>query len=502
MSSCLESIFLLGQAATEASESWPDVGAQWVDALMTPVSFVILGAGFLGLLVGFLVGKGSEYVDPPSEEDERNPELEWRHEKLILLERQREEEQLRRARYVDAVSAGEAASDVAIKSRYFALAELLREERQRAGGDLSRFELLDERLAAIEENKDLRPDAVAGCREIAQSRIEQLKECRDSLRSAGKSFFAMEADVLAPGQISEENKEQLSASLEEAESQISAMPVGWQTEVSDSDRKVREILAAGGESQFDTIRSVLLIDGAETASLKIDENRLSVAVAALKTALESGEKSSETPENETAKIAVPDLPEPDEAFVEPEEIAPSKPANGFHGPTNGSSGIPVPESDSEPAVIFRSNNAELWGKDVYRGANSRARALSSLPKWAKWISIARVDTGERVFAPADSVSLQSGEGGSTYGFNGTNELFYGARHLGIFAESCPNEVETRFTYGGWGFGHRVKDADSESNELQASGWEGREIDADTVFEISLYADLPDLEDSDKVLDVN
>ena len=125
-----------------------------------------------------------------------------------------------------------------------------------------------------------------------------------------------------------------------------------------------------------------------------------------------------------------------------------------------------------------------------------------MPEWAKWISIARLDTGERVFAPANSASLTSGEGGTAFGFNGTNELFYGARHLGIFAESCPNEVETRFTYGGWGFGHRVNGGDSEDQELQASGWEGREIDADTVFEISIHADLPELKESDKVLDLH
>jgi len=122
------------------------------------------------------------------------------------------------------------------------------------------------------------------------------------------------------------------------------------------------------------------------------------------------------------------------------------------------------------------------------------------PDWAQWVSLRRLDTGERVFAPVSAAIFSNDDPSVSAGFNGSNELFYGARHLGMFAESCPNEVETRFTYGGWGFGHRVSDMDSVSESLQASGWAGREIPADTVFEVALHADLPALGENDEVLE--
>lgn len=490
-----ESIQLLGEAATQVPVSWPELGQNWIEALMTPVSFVILGAGVLGLLVGFLVGKGSEYTDPPTAAENNDAELQWRHEKLVLLERQRAEEQLRRDRFVSAISGVDGDPDLAIKSSYFALTEILRDERQRAGSDLSRFELLDKRLAAIAEESNPRPDAIAGCREIAASRIDQLKQNRDALRSMSQFLLPLEPDILGAGCLSEEARQELTSAVAESEAVLSQAPTGWQSQVSESDRKIREILAAGGEREFDSVRNILLIDGAETASLEANENRVQDSVEALKIALESGD-------DEQAELSVAEFPEPDEAFVEPSALAPESSTNGFHDLTRDSTSIPLPANGSETSVIFRSNNAELWGQDVYRGANARARALRDLPNWAKWISITRLDTGERIFAPADTASLKSGEGGTAFGFNGTNELFYGARHLGIFAESCPNEVETRFTYGGWGFGHRVRDVDSDTEELQASGWEGREIDTDTVFEISIHRDLPELSDVDKVLEAN
>jgi hypothetical protein len=96
--------------------------------------------------------------------------------------------------------------------------------------------------------------------------------------------------------------------------------------------------------------------------------------------------------------------------------------------------------------------------------------------------------------------LRNAQSADPFGFNGSNELFYGARHLGLFSESCPNEVETRFTYGGWGFGHRAREIAPEVEQLQAAGWEGREIPADTVFEIVIHEELPGLGRGDRVID--
>jgi hypothetical protein len=58
-----------------------------------------------------------------------------------------------------------------------------------------------------------------------------------------------------------------------------------------------------------------------------------------------------------------------------------------------------------PLIVFRSNDPDLWGKNVYRGTNSRACEMGVIPNWANWanwanwISISRVDTGEVIFAP-------------------------------------------------------------------------------------------------------
>ena len=155
-----------------------------------------------------------------------------------------------------------------------------------------------------------------------------------------------------------------------------------------------------------------------------------------------------------------------------------------------------------PLIVFRSNDPDLWGKNVYRGTNSRACEMGVIPKWANWanwISISRVDAGEVIFAPISTVSFSNNDFHSPTGFNASHELFHGARHLGMFSETVPNEVETRFTCGGWGFGHRVSEDGNESKSAQASGCAGKEISADTVFEIVLHQKLPEGVEADQVL---
>jgi len=159
----------------------------------------------------------------------------------------------------------------------------------------------------------------------------------------------------------------------------------------------------------------------------------------------------------------------------------------------------VEETDPEELVLFRSNDVGIWGQTIYRGANCRARALESIPDWADWISMKRLDTNERVFVRMDGESFEDADRSTSIGFNATNELFYGARHLGVFSEACPNEVETRFTYGGWGFGHRVSSETNSAESLQAVGWEGKEIPSDTIFEICLHRELPEQGPQDRVL---
>ena len=159
---------------------------------------------------------------------------------------------------------------------------------------------------------------------------------------------------------------------------------------------------------------------------------------------------------------------------------------------------PAMADEDYSAVIFCSNDPDYWNRDIYRGSRARARKISGLPDGFNWLGIRRMDTGEQVFCEAEKEKLLTNGDGAPVGFNGSNELFYDARHLGLFAESCAGEVETRFTYGGWGFGHRVNgfDAEPDPGPPQAAGWGGKEIPMDTVFEITVHSTLPDsVEDS-------
>lgn len=146
-------------------------------------------------------------------------------------------------------------------------------------------------------------------------------------------------------------------------------------------------------------------------------------------------------------------------------------------------------------VLFRSNDPAIWGTEVFAGSNRRSRALDHLPDGLAYLRLRRVDTGEGVVCPITNNALTDDGDGLPRGFNGTNELYYGAHHLGLFDESLPQDVETRFTYGGWGFGHSVL-----GPERQACGWEGRPVATDTVFEIAVFRRMPVLGDRDRILE--
>lgn len=146
-------------------------------------------------------------------------------------------------------------------------------------------------------------------------------------------------------------------------------------------------------------------------------------------------------------------------------------------------------------VLFRSNDPGLWGSEVYTGMNRRARRLDWLPEGLAYLRLRRLDTGEGLVAPVTNAQLTDDGDGQSRGFNGANEFFYGAHHLGFFDEALPQDFETRFTFGGWGFGHA-----STGPERQACGWAGREISEGTVFEIAVFRRMPVLAEKDRLWD--
>lgn len=150
--------------------------------------------------------------------------------------------------------------------------------------------------------------------------------------------------------------------------------------------------------------------------------------------------------------------------------------------------------DWDELLLFRSNDPSIWNQSVDGGEDHLARSLAEVPANAAFLRLRRVDTGEGVVIPIEGRRLTGEGGGHSSGFNGSMEEFYGARHLGIFDEGLPQEVETRFAYGGWGFGHRLN-----GEATQAVGWAGLEISGDTVIEITVFPRLPEIPPGDRLL---
>ena len=530
-------------SAASVFESWPEV----VDVISKPVSIAMFAAGFFGLLIGWLLrGRGvSEPGGGVVEPTTGLPELWWRHEKLVLVERQERERQRRFRAFVENLPRLATETEMRFATRFFYFAERVRDARQKVGADHSRMVTVRDRLDAISGETGAGKEEIATARRIAESQIRFLGEARELLRPIGEKVMRLEESLSAGGRA--ETDRALRKELMALKGDLLLLPQGWSESGEESDERIREVIAGLEGEAFSAIHDILLLDGAVSPSLP--ESGGIYLVGAVSGVMEALEKSRacdgpakplvlngdpETVRNELYAAQPPssenddDLlamisgetfsggndPAPDSEFRNPEEFdhPPVRIGKGFHDLTNpgftaGTEDLETSkqgdeEDENRSLILFCSNDVELWGKNIYRGAFCRARAIKDFPKWASWISIKRLDTGERVFAPVRTASLFNGQTSDPVGFNGTNELFYGARHLGIFSESCPNEVETRFTYGGWGFGHRALEIAPEVEQLQAAGWEGKEIPSDTVFEIVIHEELPKLGATDRILDAH
>ena len=132
-------------------------------------------------------------------------------------------------------------------------------------------------------------------------------------------------------------------------------------------------------------------------------------------------------------------------------------------------------------VIFCGSNPEGWGRSDIDEIEGVATSLScdAIRSDIDYVRIRRTDTKESVVLPMTKGQLFSNGDQNENGFNGSAEVFFGGRHIGAFAQDLPQEVETKFGQGGWGFGHRY-----DHNDRQEWGWAGRVIEP-TTFEISV-----------------
>lgn len=132
-------------------------------------------------------------------------------------------------------------------------------------------------------------------------------------------------------------------------------------------------------------------------------------------------------------------------------------------------------------VIFRGSNPEGWGRGAAESIEGVETSLScdSIRSDINFLRIRRTDTRESVVVPMTKGQLFANGDPNENGWNGSSEVFFGGRHIGVFAQDLPQEVETKFSQGGWGFGHRY-----DHNDRQEWGWAGRVIEP-TTFEVSV-----------------
>ena len=137
-------------------------------------------------------------------------------------------------------------------------------------------------------------------------------------------------------------------------------------------------------------------------------------------------------------------------------------------------------------VIFRSDDPTIWNTQTREHENRFAQPVDSVSHSVSFVRLVRVGTGEAIIVRVDRAGLLRRGENPNLGWNGLNDEFLGGRHLGVYKNDAPQEVEICYGEGGWGFGHPF-----DENNRQTWGWGGHAIGSPTVFEISVLENLPD-----------
>src|SRR5690606_14719455 len=123
------------------------------------------------------------------------PEMKWRHEKLVLVERQQAEKQARFDAFIDRLPAFSTVEEQTAALRVFSLAEQVREARQKVGSDLSRMRAVRDRLDEISPPIKRGREAVGASRGMAEAQAARLEEAREALRGIAEETLRIEETV-------------------------------------------------------------------------------------------------------------------------------------------------------------------------------------------------------------------------------------------------------------------------------------------------------------------
>ncbi len=508
---------------------------------------------FFGLVLGRLLFGGRRHdVLPPgmpelevtaemegpkirtsAKSNQRNEELEWRHEKLALTEQQVAEGYGRLGDWVNASGMAGFPGALAYPGNcLYYLAETVREERNLLGSDLSRFSLINKRIGKMGEDllpgfgEGMVPPPLTAWRQEAKNCLEKIQQHAGVLKSRQKALreilekvSGLEKTINSANEVNGDFLKKAKSSLEDISSELDNLPGNEAHEITAKlDRQILDLLKnppkedgdiilIADDSHFSDLLRILAVDAGQSG--KIGKRRLLKVAEQAKeafAAISIGDEEPDIPQVKEEKKLQEKAP-PAAIFVdengidtEPLSLLPyEEPKRKAIPPLTADEPEPEPEAEARgkldddfSMVLFCSNKPEWWDSNIYQGSRARARKITEVPGGINWIGIRRLDTGDQVFCRITKDELQGNGEGHPLGFNGSNELFYDAHHLGMFAESCKGDVETRFTYGGWGFGHRVNGFDIEEvpGPPQASGWGGKKIPVDTVFEMTVFAKLP------------
>ena len=451
----------------------------------------------------------------------RSEELQWYREKRFLMERQAAEKQDRIHDLIESMRPENAHQLSFPASRVFFLAEAIREERQFLGTDISKLSLIDRRLRSLAKECLTRPgkgakaelwlSEVSLCRQAIQGNREDLRKSQNLLRGILNALSEIEEDA-RKSRLFQEDIPKVIAELEDSKNRMAELPDELKSIARTTGERTQILFRESSlylpdldihqvwreQMRLDLFSSKHRSGGREALLEAADEAILAFENAKVDSALptepETMPKAKKKTHDDAGQPAIAQpiselVEQPVEPVTFPEKSVPS---SVWKSPTG---------SENRQQVIFCSSDPEIWDSSKNEGDEHCAIELDTLNGDFNWLGVRRCDTGEEVFFELEDVNeLKANGNGQPVGFNGSNELFYGARHLGLFSEECAPEVETLFTYGGWGFGHLAASPGDDEEETQFCGWNGTQVPRETVFRFTVYNSLPEGVDPSQVVE--